>query len=146
MPHVTEVSDRSNSASATLERFSPTFCCPTAILDELRGRDRRSIGRSNQVVTIVRRKPALFPALIDGMHHDDELVRMRAADAVEKLTVTNPEWLPPFTAQLMKLAAGATQQELRWHPAQLLPRLELSEKNRKLVAAIRGYREEKVGL
>jgi hypothetical protein len=26
----------------------------------------------------------------DGMHHDDELKRMRAADAAEKLTLTNP--------------------------------------------------------
>lgn len=114
------------------------------ILDELRGGDRRSIGRANQVVTIVRRNPTLFSTLIDGMHHDDEVVRMRAADALEKLTVTNPGWLQPFKAQLIKLAAKATQQELRWHLAQVLPRLELSRRDRVIVVAIfRGYLEDR---
>jgi hypothetical protein len=114
------------------------------ILDELRGGDRRSIGRSNQVVAIIRRQPALFPALIDGMHHDDEVVRMRAADAVEKLTVTNPEWLQPFKVQLIKLAARATQQELRWHLAQVLPRLELSRRDRVIVMEVfRRYLQDK---
>lgn len=106
------------------------------ILDELRGGDRRSIGRSNQVVGLVRRTPTLFPALIDGMQHADELVRMRAADAAEKLTVTNPEWLRPFKAQLIKLATETKQQELKWHLAQILPRLELSRRDRVMVAAV----------
>ena len=106
------------------------------ILDKLRGGDRRSIGRSNQVVKTIRRQPALFPALIDGMHHDDEVVRMRAADALEKLTVTNPEWLRPFKVQLIQLAARATQQELRWHLAQVLPRLELSRRDLVVVVAV----------
>jgi hypothetical protein len=113
------------------------------ILDELRGGDRRSIGRTNQVVETIRRQPALFPALIDGMHHDDEVVRMRAADALEKLTVTNPEWLQPFKVQLIKLAAKTTQQELRWHLAQVLPRLKLSRRDLVIVVAIlRGYLED----
>ena len=107
-----------------------------AVLHALKGGDRRSIGRSNQVVALVRRDPALFPGLIDGLHHEDELVRMRAADAVEKLTVTNPEWLQPFKVQLIKLAARVKQQELRWHLAQILPRLELSKRDRVIVAAV----------
>lgn len=106
------------------------------ILDELRGGDRRSVGRSNQVVAIIRRQPELLPVLIDGMHHDDEVVRMRAADALEKLTVTNPEWLRPFKVQLIQLAARATQQELRWHLAQVLPRLELSWRDCVIVVAV----------
>jgi len=106
------------------------------VLHMLGGGDRRSIGRSNQVVAVIRRQPALFPALLDGMHHADERVRMRAADAVEKLTVTNPEWLRPFKVQLIKLAARAKQQELRRHLAQMLPRLELSRRDRAIVVGI----------
>jgi hypothetical protein len=95
------------------------------------------------VVEIIRRQPALFPALIDGMHHDDEVVCMRAADALEKLTVTNPEWLQPFKVQLIKLAARTAQQELRWHLAQVLPRLKLSRRDLVIVVAIlRGYLED----
>lgn len=37
-----------------------------AVLDALKGGDRRSIGSNNRVVKIVGRKPAIFPALIDG--------------------------------------------------------------------------------
>jgi hypothetical protein len=70
------------------------------------------------------------------MHHADELIRMRAADAVEKLTVTNPEWLRPFKVRLIKLAARVKQQELRWHLAQLLPRLELSKRDRVMVVSV----------
>jgi len=114
-----------------------------AVLRALTGGDRRSIGRSNQVVKIVRRQPGLFPALIDGMFHEDELVRMRAADAVEKLTVSSPEWLRPFKRRLIGLAVSTEQQELRWHLAQMLPRLELSRKDRMVVAAIfRGYLQD----
>ncbi len=113
------------------------------ILHALRGGDRRSIGRSNQVVAVIRRQPVLFPALIDGMHHADELVRMRAADAAEKLTVANPEWLQPFKVRLMRLAAKEKQQEVRWHLAQMLPRLDLSTSERKLVVTtLRNYLED----
>lgn len=114
------------------------------ILDELRGNDRRSIGRSNQVVALVRRKPALFPELIDGMHHKDEIVRLRAADAAEKLTAENPRWLRPFKRRLLSLAAQAEQQELRWHLAQILPRLDLTRKDREAaVGILRSYLEDK---
>lgn len=114
------------------------------IVRALKGGDRRSIGRSNQVVALVRRTPTLFPALIDCMHHEDELVRMRAADAVEKLTVTNPEWLQHFRIQLIKLSAKAKQPELKWHLAQVLPRLELSKRDRMIVVAVlRRYLKDK---
>lgn len=115
-----------------------------AVLNELRGADRRSIGRSNQVVDTVRRAPSLFPLLINGLEDEDPLVRMRAADAAEKLTVKNPQLLQPFKRRLINLAAQAEQQELRWHLAQMLPRLELSDKDRKSVATIlRGYLKDK---
>jgi hypothetical protein len=108
-----------------------------AAFQALKVGDRRSIGRSNQVVSIMRRQPVLFPALIDGLHHDDELVRMRAA---EKLTITSPQWLRPFKRRLISLARRVEQQELRWHLAQMLPRLELSRQDRMVVASIlRGY-------
>lgn len=109
---------------------------PEDIADALKGGDRRSIGRSNQVVVLVRRIPTLFPALMDCLYHEDELVRMRAADVVEKLTVKNPEWLRPFRVQLIKLAAGAEQPELRWHLAQVLPRLELSRRDCMIVTSV----------
>lgn len=114
------------------------------ILDSLKGGDRRSIGRSDQVVVRLRHCPLIFPVLIEGMHHPDELVRMRAADAAEKLTVDHPEWLQPFKQHLLETATRTTQQEVRWHLAQMLPRLELSRRERATaVAILRHYLTDK---
>jgi hypothetical protein len=102
----------------------------TDILAKLRGRDRRSIGRSNEVVSEVLRQPSLFPIVFAGMLSDDPIVRMRSADAIEKITVLKPEYLKPFKASLLRLASRTVQPELRWHLAQILPRLKLTPKQR----------------
>ena len=55
------------------------------ILALLEGGDRRSIGRSEQVAAIASKNQALFPEWIRGWCSQDPLVRMRAADATEKV-------------------------------------------------------------
>jgi hypothetical protein len=101
-----------------------------SILEKLAGGDRRSIGRSNQIVKQVLAQPALFSQLFAGLRNRDRLVRMRAADAIEKITLRNPALLRPYKLQLLELVGRTDEQELRWHVAQLLPRLELSEAQR----------------
>jgi hypothetical protein len=54
------------------------------ILRLLEGKDRRTIGRSEQVVAIASKNLTLFPEPISGLWSTDPLVRMRAADAAEK--------------------------------------------------------------
>ena len=98
-----------------------------AILRQLVGGDRRSIGNSNAVVCKVLGNPSLFAALFSGMLSDDPVLRMRAADAVEKVTAQRPEYLQPYKHQLLAQVAGIEQKEVRWHAAQMLPRLELNE-------------------
>lgn len=97
------------------------------ISDLLRGGDRRSIGRSNQVATLVLRAPRRFAELIRCMWSDDPIVRMRAADAAEKVSAVQPELLKPYKTELLGLLAGAEQIELRWHMAQMIPRLPLTK-------------------
>ena len=100
------------------------------LLDQLRGGDRRMVRGVTQVVEQVRAKPALFDQLIAGMQHDDSLIRMRCADAAEKLTVDHPEWLQPHKRVLLNTISQSEQQEVRWHVAQMLPRLRLSKRER----------------
>jgi len=88
------------------------------------------IGRSDQVAEIVCKNPDLFPELIAGMWSDDPLVRMRAADATEKVTRCRYELLRPFKKRLLDLMAEASEQELRWHLAAMVPRLVLTAKER----------------
>lgn len=95
------------------------------ILDKLKGGDRRSIGRSDEVVAEVLDDTSLFDDLFSGMQHDDPLVRMRSADSVEKITALHPEFLEPYKTTIIEEVAPIDQQEVRWHVAQMVPRLEL---------------------
>jgi hypothetical protein len=96
------------------------------VLSKLRGGDRRSIGSVAAVVTAVQKKPDLFKDLAAGLFDEDPVVRMRCADAMEKISLSHPEFLEPFKPQLIDLAQKAQQQELRWHMAQMIPRLKLT--------------------
>jgi hypothetical protein len=114
------------------------------ILHLLRGGDRRTIGRADKVAAIVSKDPRLFPELIAGLWSEDPLVRMRAADAAEKVTRSNRDLLRPYKKELLGLMAEAEQQELRWHLAVMVPRLLLNPKERKLAAAqLNGYLEDR---
>ena len=107
-----------------------------ALLQQLAGGDRRSIGAVPAVVRQVLADPAMFSSIIDGMTAADPLIRMRCADAAEKITARRPELLAPFRNRLLRLAGTAQQQEVRWHLAQLLSRLELSRAQRRRVVEI----------
>lgn len=109
---------------------------PLSILARLEGGDRRSIGRSAEVVREVLARPELFGTLVCGLKSADELVRMRSADAIEKITAIHPEYLAPHKRALLRLASGATQQEVRWHMAQIVPRLRLTVPERERMAAL----------
>jgi len=98
----------------------------------LSGGDRRTIGRSDQVAAMVSNDPKLFPRLIAGLWSADPLVRMRSADATEKVTRKNPGLLRSYKKELLGLLSEATQQELRWHLALMVPRLPLNPKERAL--------------
>jgi len=107
-----------------------------SILTLLEGGDRRTIGRSNEVAAMVSENPRLFPRLIAGMWSEDRLVRMRAADATEKVTRENRELLRPYKKELLGLMAEAQEQELRWHLAVMIPRLPLAARERQLAATL----------
>ncbi len=96
---------------------------PPDILGWLRGGDRRSIGRANDVVALVLSRPALFSTLFAGLTGPDPVVRMRAADAVEKISRQQPGWLEPYRDALLTRVGSLEQQEVRWHVAQIVPRL-----------------------
>ncbi len=61
----------------------------------------------------VSKNLALFPELMKGWWSEDALVRMRAADATEKITRNNPHLLRPYRREILGLMAEAKQQELR---------------------------------
>lgn len=116
---------------------------PINILASLSGGDRRSTGRSDEIVAVVLADPALFGQLIAGLSNPDPLIRMRTADAAEKVTLQRPELLQPYKEQLLDQVSAIEQQEVRWHVAQMLPRMELSPaERRQALNILLGYLED----
>lgn len=96
------------------------------ILQKLKGGDLRSLGRAEEVVQDILKNPALFREVFEGMLKDNPVVRMRSADALEKVSSKYPEYLQPYKDRLIKEVSKIKQQEVRWHVAQMFSYLEVS--------------------
>jgi len=106
------------------------------LLDLLSGGDRRSIGRADEVVARILKHPKEFGSVFEGLAHADEVVRMRAADVVEKVSRIRPELVRPYKKRILQDIANTEQPEVQWHVAQMIPRLELTRHERKRAVAI----------
>jgi HEAT repeat protein len=110
------------------------------IVARLRGGDRRSVGRAAEVVKAVLAEPRLFAAVFEALSNQDDIVRMRAADVIEKVTTERPDLLQPYKRRVLREVAASEQMEVRWHAAQLLPRLALTRRERaQAMAVLTGY-------
>src|ERR1700693_4403633 len=96
------------------------------ILRELADGDRRSIGKADLVAERILKTPALFDDVVRGFTHVDPVIRMRCADVAEKVSAVHPEWLDRHKRALLSFASTVQEKEVRWHMAQMLPRLGLS--------------------
>jgi hypothetical protein len=115
-----------------------------ALRTMLSGGDRRSIGRADEVAALLRDCPERVGELVELLWDLDEVIKMRTADALEKLSREGAEWLEPFKAELLGLMAETRQQEVRWHLAEILPRLRLTDAECGRAAAIlEGYLEDR---
>jgi hypothetical protein len=107
-----------------------------SLLKLLEGTDHRSIGDVDKVVKKVLAEPNLFSIVFNGMLHENSVVRMRCADAVEKITETHPEYLRPHKTKLLEQVALINQREVRWHVAQLFSRVNWNSEERQQVVDI----------
>ena len=94
--------------------------------EQLKGGDLRSIGKVNSVIKAIKNQQD-FDEFFTGLFDKDRLVVMRTADAVEKMSLTHPEYLKPHKNELVKLINSAEHIELKWHLAQLATRVKLNE-------------------
>jgi hypothetical protein len=111
-----------------------------SIREMLYGGDLRSIGRVPEVLGFVEKNPGRMNELVRCLECGDPVVRSRAADALEKLTARRPGLLKPFKETLLREAGASVQQEVRWHMAQMLPRLPLTRGQiQDVFSLLRGY-------
>ncbi len=97
------------------------------LLASLTGGDRRSIGEANRAAAIVKEHPELIVVLFEGLTSEDPVLRMRCADAIEKASAGRPELLVPYKTKLLREFSKIEQAEVKWHVAQMLVRLPLSD-------------------
>jgi hypothetical protein len=110
----------------------------------LEGSDRRSIGRADEVAQLVLKEPRQFRELMRCLWNKNPVVRMRAADAAEKVSAKKPRLLDRHKAELLGLLAEVEQIELRWHLALMVPRLPLTAPERqRAAAALQRYFEDR---
>jgi hypothetical protein len=97
------------------------------VYDLLKGNDLRSIGKSNEVVELVTKDPALFDEVFNGIFHEDKVVCARCADAVEKVAKQFPEYIQSKKSIILKHLNKFEQKEVVWHIALMLGFLKLTE-------------------
>lgn len=91
----------------------------------LQGGDLRSIAKVNEIVLFVENR-ADFDELFQYLYSDDRLIVMRAADAIEKITMQKPEYLITHRNAITALLKQAANKELKWHLALLTTRVNWS--------------------
>lgn len=98
------------------------------ILKMLRPGDLRMKGASEEVVARICTRPGEMAQLIDCLSESEPALLMRCCDALEKLSRQHIDWLRPYKNDLIKISQSNVQKEVRWHMAQIIPRLDLSTK------------------
>ncbi|HEY5749847.1 MAG TPA: hypothetical protein VIU12_27460 [Chryseolinea sp.] len=92
----------------------------------LLGKDLRKLKGADKAVQAVHDQ-ASFDALFKLLFHHERPLVMRAADAVEKISVSHSHYLEPHKKQLLGLLKSADHKELKWHIAQMVARIALTD-------------------
>ena len=102
----------------------------------LTGGDPRSLGNVGLVVDDASRRPGRLAELVECVFSDDEIVRMRASDALEKVCRSQPGLVQPFLPRLLTEMSRIDQASVQWHLAQILTEVQLDERQRAEAVAI----------
>lgn len=94
------------------------------------GGKSNSLGRANEVLQLVLEDKSRLQELYDCLFEEDAWVRMRAADALEKVCRKHPDWLVPYIDRLQTELGDSTQPSVQWHLAQIYRQVALSEKQK----------------
>ncbi|HME01883.1 MAG TPA: hypothetical protein VKG38_02500 [Solirubrobacteraceae bacterium] len=106
------------------------------IAQALAGGSPRSLGRTGEVIDRVLGAPEQLDELFVCLFDADEVVRMRAADALEKVCREQPGRLEPYVGRLLDEVSKIDQPSVRWHLAQMLAETDLTGAERDRAVAI----------
>jgi HEAT repeat protein len=95
------------------------------LLGWLSGGDLRSDGMANEVVKVVLENPGLFDELFAGLSEPDDVIRGRAADALEKVCRSRPDLFVDRLSELFQTVRWEQVVMARFHIAMILGHLAL---------------------
>ncbi len=95
------------------------------------GGKSNSLGKVDEVVKEILGNREFLVALYDCMFSDDAWVRMRAADAFEKVCRVHPDWIKPYIHRLQSELSASTQPSIQWHIAQIYSQVSLQNSQKK---------------
>jgi len=107
-----------------------------SIEELLTGGDPRKLQNVDEVTELALGDPHRLEELYRAVFSDDEIVRMRASDCLEKVCARQPELLEPYVERLLTEMAAVDQPSVQWHLAQVLGRVTLTDEERLGAVAI----------
>lgn len=95
------------------------------------GGHANSLGRVNDVIALVLTDKTRLDELYKCLFEEDAWVRMRAADALEKICREQPDWLLPYITMINKDLSKSSQPSIQWHIAQIYRQVSLTPEQKK---------------
>lgn len=97
------------------------------------GGKSNSLGRTNEVINQVLHNRSCLEELYLCLFNEDAWIRMRAADALEKVCRQQPGWLLSYIDRFISNLHISSQPSIQWHLAQIYTQVDLTDQQRQLV-------------
>lgn len=92
---------------------------------QLFGGNKRKLNNQS-VIDAVLHDPSRVNELFECIKDDDEYVRMRASDALEKVCRADPSIVQPLKTRVLHEMSAIDQPSVQWHYAQIVDKLQLN--------------------
>jgi len=99
------------------------------------GGKSNSLGEVVDVIELVLHDKSRLDELYECLFNEDAWLRMRAADALEKVCRQHPEWLLPYVDKLHDDFATGAQPSIQWHMAQIYRQVDLTKDQKRVAIA-----------
>jgi hypothetical protein len=114
------------------------------ILEKLSDGDLRSEGRAEEVAQEIIANPHLLNELTRGLRSENKVIRGRVCMTMEIISRQHPQLLADVLPQVIELAAIDAVPQVRWHIAEILGNVEISDDDiEKIVRILLEYLEDK---
>ena len=92
---------------------------------QMSGGNKRKLN-NQPVIEAVRHDPAKVGELFECVIDEDDYVRMRASDALEKVCRSDPSIVQPLKTRVLHEMSVIDQPSVQWHYAQIVDQLQLN--------------------